>query len=220
MSGPHVFVETNFLNGVFHMPSKRNGDALALLARFQTGEIKIYVPYLCFQEAANKISRMLPRNRCEDLFEFHRFAASQNQAPWDFQEAKKLLDAAGGEVNRTKAVYKRELADFRAIVGDGVLHGTAAVFDFLESLELDDDSLKYNDKLILSSVLVKAKELHDAGVSLLFFASTDTSDLGPTSKRPKMAQYYHDAGLTFIPGFVIPDPTPGSSSPSPQPTLP
>ena len=63
-----------------------------------------------------------------------------------------------GEVSRTKAVYQRELADFAAAVGDGILHGSNHVFDFLEALDLDDDSLKYNDKVILSSVLVRARE--------------------------------------------------------------
>jgi hypothetical protein len=48
-------------------------------------------------------------------------------------------------------------------LGDGILHGTKEVFDFLERLDLDDDNLKYNDKLILTSVLLKAKELKDSG---------------------------------------------------------
>jgi hypothetical protein len=220
MTGPHVFVETNFLNSVFHMPSKRLRDALALQARFEAGEVKLYIPYLCFQEAKNKISRILPRSRCDDLFEFQRFAVAQGKAHWNFKEAQKLLEAALGEVNRTKAVYKRELGDFAAAVGDGILHGTAEVFDFLESLELDDDSLKYNDKLILSSVLVKVRELHNAGMASIYFASTDTSDLEPTDARPKMARYYRDAGLTFIPGFVLPDAPPAVSNPSPPAPVP
>ena len=220
MTLPHVFVETNFLNSVYHMPSKRRPDALALKARFEAEEIKLYVPYLCFQEVRNLISKSLPSRRSEDLFQFHRFAVSQGSADWNFAEAKKLLDAALGEVSRTKNVYKRELADFAATLGDGKLHGTPAVFDFLEALELDDDSMKYNDKLILSSVLVKAKELHDAHPVPLFFASTDKSDLAPTVERPKMARYYRDAGLTFVPGFVLPDPPLASPIPSPPPTMP
>ncbi len=220
MSMAHVFVETNFLYSVYRMPSQRRDDALALHSRFQEGEIKLHVPYLCFQEVRNLIGKNLPKHRCEDLQDFHKFAVAQGTAQWDYEEVKKLVDAALGEVSRTKAVYKRELADFADALGEGVLHGTAGVFDFLESLELDDDSLKYNDKLILSSVLVKAKELHGAGVSGLFFASTDTSDLRPTSQRPRLTQYYRDAGLTFVPGFVIPDPPPPSPLLSPPPTLP
>ncbi len=204
MSPAQVFVETNFLFGAFRMPSKRHRDALTLKARFDAGEIKLYVPYLCFQEARNLIARSLPSNRCSDLLEFHRFAASGGAASWDFAQVKKLLDAATGEVSRTKSVYQRELADFATALGDGILHGTKEVLDFLESLDLDDDNLKYNDKLILSSVLVKAKELKAVGADGLFFASVDKSDLQPTSSRPKLARYYDEAGLVFVPNFVLP----------------
>jgi hypothetical protein len=44
MTLPHVFVETNFLFGVFRMPSKRHRDAQALKAQFGAGEVKLYVP--------------------------------------------------------------------------------------------------------------------------------------------------------------------------------
>jgi predicted nucleic acid-binding protein len=149
----HIFVETNFLFGVFRMPSKRHRNALALKARFDAGEIKLHVPYLCFQEVRYLIAKSLPSNRCSDLLEFHRFAAGTEGATWNFDEVKKFLDAATGEVSRTKAVYQRELTEFATALGDGILHGTKEVFDFLESLDLDDDNLKYNDKLILTSVL-------------------------------------------------------------------
>jgi predicted nucleic acid-binding protein len=205
MSIAHIFVETNFLFGVFRMPSKRHRDALALKARFDAGEVKLYVPYLCFQEARHLIAKSLPSNRCSDLLEFHRFTAGTEAATWDFAEVKKLLDAAGGEVSRTKAVYQRELADFATGLGDGILHGTKEVFDFLDSFDLDDD-MKYNDKLILASVLLKANDLKGSGAERLFFASVDKSDLQPTDHRPKMTQYYNDAGLAFVPNFVLPDP--------------
>ena len=206
MTQPHVFVETNFLFGVFRMPSKRHRDAQSLKAQFGAGEVKLYVPYLCFQEARNLIAKSLPNSRCSDLLDFHRFATASGTASWDFDEVRKLLDAAMGEVSRTKAVYQRELADFVVAVGDGVLQGTDHVFDFLEALDLDDDSLKYNDKLILSSVLVRARELKAAGADRVFFASVDKSDLQPASHRPKMTRHYNEAGLTFVPNFVVPVP--------------
>jgi predicted nucleic acid-binding protein len=202
---PHVFVETNFLFGAFRMPSKQHRDALALKARFEAGEIKLSVPYLCFQEARHLIAKSLPSNRCTDLLEFHRFAVTAGAASWNYEEVRKLLDSATGEVNRTKAVYQRDLETFAAALGEGILHGTKDVFDFLELLRLDDDNLKYNDKLLLSSVLVKAKQLQIAGVQKLYFASVDKGDLQPTAHRPKMASYYAEAGLTFVPGFVLPD---------------
>jgi hypothetical protein len=205
MTLAHLFVETNFLFGVFRMPSKRHREALVLKARFDAREVNLYVPYLCFQEARNLIAKSLPSNRCSDLSEYHQFASGMQTANWDSGEVKKLLDAASGEVSRTKAVYQNELTGFMASVGDGILHGTKIIFDFLESLELDDDHLKYNDKLILASVLVKAKELKDSGAGPLFFASVDKSDLQPTMHRPKMARYFNEAVLEFIPNFVLPE---------------
>ena len=205
MSAVHVFVETNFLFGVFRMPSKRHRDALALKARSDAGEVKLHVPYLCFQEARHLISKSLPSNRCTDLLEFHRFAASMRAAIWDFDEVKKLLDAATSEVSRTKAVYQQELTEFANALGDGVLHADKAVFDFLEVLELDDDNLEYNDKLILASVLSKARELRGSQPGPLFFASVDKRDLQPKVERPKMARYYNEAGLIFVPHFVLPE---------------
>ncbi len=205
MSAARVFVETNFLFAAFRLPSKRDRNALALRARFEAGDCQPYVPYLCFQEAWNLIGKSLPRNRCDDLVDFLRAAASAGTAAWDYNEVKKFLDAAAAEVGRTKAVYRRELEGFAAVAGDGVLHGTKDVFDFLESLDLDDDALKYNDRLILSSVLRKARELKAAGASPLYFVSTDKSDLQPTPHRPKMSRYYDEAGLAFVPNFELPD---------------
>ena len=117
-----------------------------------------------------------------------------------------MLDAASAEVSRTKAVYPRELAAFAAAIGGGLLHGTQEVFDLLESLALDDDTLKYNDLLILSSVLWKARQLKASGTERIFFASVDKSDLQPTSHRPRLSHYYDEAGVVFLPNFVLPDP--------------
>jgi hypothetical protein len=93
-----------------------------------------------------------------------------------------------------------------------ILHGSKRVFDLLEALDLDDDNLKYNDKLILSSVLVKARELKAAGADRLFFASVDKSDLQPTSHRPKLTRHYNEAGLIFVPNFVLPAPPEASGA--------
>jgi hypothetical protein len=218
MTVSHVFLETNFLHSAFRMPSERRPDALALQARFLAADIKIYVPYLCFQEAKNLISQSLPTHRCDDLLAFHRFAVGQGIAHWQFDEVKKLFDAALGEVNRTKAVYKRELADFAAALGDGVLHATDEVFDRLEALDLDDDNLKSDrkwviDVLILCSILVKAAQLQAAGISDLYFASLDKKAFKPTPARPKLTRYYADVGLTFVEGFILPEPSPPSPGP-------
>ena len=78
----------------------------------------------------------------------------------------------------------------------------------MESFDLDDDDLKYNDKLILASVFLKAKELKGSGAGRLFFASVDKSHLQPTAHRPKVARYYNEAGLVFIPNFVLPESPP------------
>jgi hypothetical protein len=200
----HVFVETNFLFGVFRMPSKRHRDALALKARFDAGEVRLYIPYVCFQEARNLIAKSLPSNRCADLLEFHRHAGAAGNANWDFAEVRKFLDAAAAEVSRTKATYRRDLEEFVEALGEGVLHATKEVFDFLEAMELDDDSLKYNDKLILCSSLVKASALTAAAIGPLYFASVDKSDLQPTVNRPKMTALYQSASLEFVPNFVVP----------------
>jgi len=205
MTPAHVFAETNFLVSLFCMPSKRKRDALTLRERVRVGEIKLYIPYLCFQEARHHISKSLPSRRCMDLLEFHAFAETNGKANWNFDEVKKLFDAAMGEVSRTKAVYQRELTDFADTLGDGILHADRSVFDFLEMLDLDDDTLEYNDKLILSSVLVKAKELRGSGKHPLYFVSLDKKDLQPTAHRPKMTRHYDEADLTFVSSFVLPD---------------
>ncbi len=212
MSIPHVFVETNFLYSVYRMPSERLPDALALQTRFTADEVKLFVPYLCFQETRNLISQSLPHRRCNDLLAFHHFATAQGKAHWQFEEAKKLFDAALGEVSRTKAVYRRELADFASALGDGVLHATDEVFDRLETLDLDEDNLKndrkwFIDAMILSSILVKAAQLRNAGVHDLYFASLDKKAFKPTPARPKLARCYADVGLTFVEGFVLPGPS-------------
>lgn len=215
MPSIHVFVETSFLFSVFRMPSKRQRDALQLKARFDSDEVKLYVPYVCFQEARHLIATNLPSNRCTDLMEFHQFAASMGLDTWNFGEVKKLLEAATSEVKRTKSVYQRDLLLFQRALGDTVLHGTNEVFDLLESLT-DVGDLKYNDKLILSSVLTRAKNLKDVGETLMYFASVDKKDLDPGSSsgraRPRMAKYYAEAGLTFLPDFVLPD-LPSSDGP-------
>ncbi len=203
----HVFVETNFLFRIFCMPSKRHRDAVSLKKSFEAGEVKFYVPYVCFQEVRHLISKSLEIKGRSDLRDFHQFAVATGIANWDFEEVRKFLDAATAEVNRTKAVYQRELGDFADVIKDGIIHGTKEVFNLLESLDLDDE-LNYNDKLILSSVLWKAKELRAAGASWLYFASIDRKHLEPSSDRPKISKCYAEAGLIFLPGFVLPEMTP------------
>jgi hypothetical protein len=90
----------------------------------------------------------------------------------------------------------------------------------LESLDLDDDNLKYNDRLILAAVLLKAKELKASGADRLFFASMDRSDFQPTEHRLKIAGYYNEAGLVFVPNFVLPDPPESSAGQPPVPRPP
>ena len=162
-----------------------------------------YVPYLCFQEAKHLIGRSLPRQRFQDLLDFHGFASSQGPVAWSFEEVKKLLDAAAGEISRTKAVYQQELASFASAIGDGLLHGTREVFDLLETLNLD---VEYNDKLVLASLLVKAKALHQLGERELFFMTTDKKHLQPTAQNPELTRYYQEAGVTFVSGFSFPGP--------------
>jgi hypothetical protein len=64
----------------------------------------------------------------------------------------------------------------------------------------------YNDKLILTSALCKSRELKASAPGPRFFASLDKSDLEPTPQRPKLARYYNEAGLVFVPNFILPDP--------------
>ncbi len=210
MTVPHVFLETNFLSSTFRMPSEQRPDALAMWEQFLAGKIKLYVPYLCFQEARNWISQNLPNRRCDDLQAFHRFSVAQGTAHWQIEEVKKLFDAALGEVSRTKAVYKREIAAFATALRDGVLHATDEVFDRLEALDLDDDNLKTDrkwiiDALILCSILVKSVQLRVAGVSELYFACLDLKAFEPRPTRPKLGRYYAEAGLTFVNGFILPE---------------
>ncbi len=121
MTVPHVFVETNFLFNLFRIPSQRRPDAVELLKRFETGNAKLYVPYLCLQETRNLIAQSLPRQRCDDLFQFHRHASSQGLVNWNSEDARKLLEAALAEVSRTRDRYKHELASFAEAVGEGLL---------------------------------------------------------------------------------------------------
>jgi len=93
MTAAHVFVETNFLFGVFRMPSKRHRNALALKARFDAGEVNCTSP-TSPSGSRNLIAKSLPSNRCSDLLEFHRFASETGTVNWTFDEVKKLLDAA------------------------------------------------------------------------------------------------------------------------------
>ncbi|MHB1425639.1 MAG: hypothetical protein ACYC3I_20920, partial [Gemmataceae bacterium] len=62
------------------------------------------------------------------------------------------------------------------------------VSDFLESLPLEDDKLRYNDKLLLRAILVKANELHSFGESQSYFDSLDKRNLQLTAHCPKMAR--------------------------------
>jgi len=199
----HAFVETNFLFGVFRLPSERRPDALALWSRCKAGGIKLYLPYVCLQEAKNLISVNLPRRRWEDIQVFHRHCLDRGTVTWQFEEVSKLLEAATAEVNSTKARYKQDVNAFANDIGAGLLHGTNEVFDFLEAMVLDYE-LGFIDKLVLSTVLVKAADLNKNGERELYFLSTD-SHLKPMDKKPKLQRYYTDAGLRFFQGFDIPD---------------
>jgi hypothetical protein len=204
----HAIVETNFLYNVFRLPSERRPDAVALFARAQAGEFKLHLPYLCIQEAKHLISKSLPQllRWCEELKRFHRYCEGQGTARWHFGEVQLLLDSATVEVQQTKDRYRAEIDAFVAAIGDGVIHGTDEVFASLESLALDHE-LKYNDRLILGSVLVRASQLRARGEAEVYFFSTDIGDLGPTEKRPKLTACYQACGLQFVQGYEPPEAT-------------
>ena len=43
-----------------------------------------------------------------------------------------------------------------------------------------------------------------AGADRVSFVSVDKRDLEPNPNRPKLARHYNDAGITFVPSFVLP----------------
>lgn len=205
MSSVHVFVETGFLFGVFCVPSQRKPAALDLLRRYQAGELELHIPYVCFQEARHLISKRLPSSFVTDLGDFQQWAAQSHAVTWDFSEVKKFLDAAIAERSRTKANLRTDLAKFAKELGTGVIHSTREVFDCLEALELDADNNDFVDKLVLSSVLVKARALGVSQTDRRVFISEDAKFFKPADDRPKLSRLYSDAGLDYLSGFDLAD---------------
>ena len=94
----HVLVETNFLIGAFHIPHKRTKDAMALWERFELGEVSLHVPFLCFQEARNHISKSLVADLQKSFItvqEIRRHLTEVGAKTWDNSEATKFIGCRG-----------------------------------------------------------------------------------------------------------------------------
>ncbi|WP_286392971.1 hypothetical protein [Pseudanabaena mucicola] len=209
MNPKTVLVETNWVVDIIAPAHLQDPQALKLLNRASAGEIKLYVPAICFAEARETVPRRFaPRSRSEDLRKFVRWAKTNGKVlPQDAEIALKVFDQFDGLVaSELTKVSERlgELADLP------YLHLFSLSEQMLErqvAIGALNFALKPFDLAILAAVLVKAEELFVANNEEVYFCELD-SDLHPWDKSgsPKaiIKKLYDDSHIRVYENFDLP----------------
>lgn len=210
MTSTHALVETNFLIAAFGLPHRQGRDAANLWSRFQDGEVKLHIPFLCFQEARNRILRDV-RNPITELKDIRAYIESAGDTTWEDVEVNKFIGSVGAYLRResTTAVVDERLKEARLSFAEGLIHGCDEIFNSMP-VEVKELDLDYNDHLILASVLYRAEEL--TSDSEVYFCTTNYRHFAPfvvrtdgtRVERTSLADHYNSCRIQFLDTFSVP----------------
>ena len=219
----HVFVETNWVFGFAAPAHHKKSAAVELLARARRGEFRLHLPSLCLTEVRNPLrSKCQPRYEANAIRDFLELRGNSSQL------TAEGLDAIHSVLNRFESSVDSELALLPLILSMLRTEPSIDVFalsDPMLSMAVDltliDLALQPFDQCVLAAVLVRARELWDAGERELCFCELD-KDLQPwdrpRNRKPLLADLYDQARAWVYGNFELTLPVRPSAWPASQPT--
>ncbi|MEM9905793.1 MAG: hypothetical protein AAF921_12295 [Cyanobacteria bacterium P01_D01_bin.44] len=203
-----VLVETNWVVDVTAPAHLQSPQAIQLLQRADSGELKLFIPAICLAEARQTVPRRFtPRSRSEDLRKFVRWARDEGRVSLeDAKAAFRVFDQFDGLVANELTKVSERLDVLMSHPGLSVFPLSEPMLERQVSIGAMGLHLKPYDLAILAAVIVKSEELQQAGHPWVGFCELD-SDLQPWDKsgarKPILSDLYNDARIWVYGDFLI-----------------
>jgi hypothetical protein len=216
----HVFVETNWVFGFAAPGHHKDQDAVELLERARHGELRLHLPSLCLMEVRNPLmTRCRPREAAAVRAFARRMRESSRLNTDDFDTIDGLLNQFESSIASELAALSKTLLTLRSEPNIEVFSLNEEMLAMAVGLAFEDLSLQPFDQSVLAAVLVRARELWDAGEREMCFCELD-KDLQPWDRERKrklpLAELYERAGVWVFGNFDLTKPVRPPGWPSNQ----
>ena len=202
----HVFVETNWLVDYAAPAHHRISQAEVLLNSAARGRIRLYLPSICISEARRPLlENYQPRSTADRVRAFLRWAKREGVVSnSDADATRRVLDTMESRIKTDLARLDDVFRSLGNTAGLEILNLSQQMLEQCTDLSYLKLGLGPFDQAILASVLVKAREIADAGEGPSAFCELD-SNLQPWGKegpKDKLKQLYDEAQLWVYGGFL------------------
>jgi predicted nucleic acid-binding protein len=211
MTAKVVFVETNWVVDVLAPAHLQSPQALELLARANSGELRIFVPHISLIEAQETIPRRFAsrsRSSSNELRKFVRWARDEKRlSNQDANSAFRVFDQFENLVISELNQIPNRLDNLRQHSGLCLFSLSEAMLERQVRIGATTLNLKPYDLAILAAILVKAEEIYqEQKIEQFIFCELD-SDLQPWNRdgQPKhlLSTLYQKARIQVRPNFDI-----------------
>ena len=222
----HVFVETNWVFGFAAPAHHKDPKAVELFDKARRGDLRLHLPSLCVTEVRNPLrAKCQPRNEAGVIRDFLDWSRDSSRlTKEDYETTKQLLDRFEASVKSELDLLPQTLATLRREPNIEVFALSEPMLAMAVGLAFVDLHLDPYDQSILSAVLIRARELWDAGEQDLCFCELD-KHLQPwdkSGKRVPLCDLYDQARVWVYgnleltkpvrpPGWPVNPPALGSS---------
>ena len=204
----HVFVETNWVFGFAAPAHHKNPGAVDLLERARRGEFRLHLPSVCLTEVRNPLrSKCQPRNEANAIRDFLKLRHNSSRlTAEDLDAINRVLNRFESSVDSELALLPQILAMLRTEPNIDVFALSDPMLSMAVDLALIDLPLQPFDQCVLAAVLVRTRELWDAGERGLCFCELD-KDLQPWDKnrdrKSPLAEVYDQARVWVYGNFEL-----------------
>jgi len=207
----HVFVETNWVVDYAAPAHHKKLPAVELLGRADRGEIQLYLPAICLNEARRTLQKFQPRHEADAIRNFVLWATRERKiSSQDGDVVRRTLDLFENKVRGELGQIDATLASLREQRGLDVFALDEAML--VRAIDLSGgvlDAIQPFDQAILAAILVRAEGLRAAGEAKLSFCELD-GDLQPwdrkSNPKPLLKKLYDDAGIWVFGTFDLDEP--------------
>jgi hypothetical protein len=165
----HVFVETNRVYSYSAPAHHKELEAVDLLNRARSGDVRMQLPAICLTEARRTIAvKCQPRREADAIRRFlSRARAEQVISPEQERIVREVLVRFEQQVREELSGLDTTPASLRDVGGLELFPLNERMLERAVELSGLDLSLQPFDQAILAAVLVRAEELGEAGETVL-----------------------------------------------------
>jgi hypothetical protein len=185
--------------------------ALGLAQSAQSGELRLYIPSVCLNEARHPIRKKSnPRNSADAVRRYLAWATTGGTInPQESETVRRVLDGYENAVLADLDAIDKRIGKLREHPGIEVFPLNDQMLVRAIDLSTENLDLKPFDQAILAAVLVRAEALRDSGEGDVCFCELD-GDLQPWDKnghgKQPLAALYDSARVWVYGDFAMENP--------------